>query len=113
MKWFWPILIILSALAAGLVNFVWPAMVGRPLIMLWFLSICPGLMLIRFFRLKELVMELTLAVALSFTIEAAILSIQIYSGHWSPPTALLLIIGICIVGTITQSILVSMRKISQ
>jgi uncharacterized membrane protein len=111
LKWFWPIVIILSALASGLVNFALPDLVGRPFIMLWFLCVCPGMMLIRFFRLKELVTELTLAVALSLTIDAAILTVQVYSGHWSPPEALMAVIGICIIGTITHSVLVSIDRI--
>ena len=102
MKWFWPLVIILSALAAGLTNFVFPDMVGRPIIVLWFLCVCPGMMLIRFFQLKEPVMEWTLAIALSLTIDAAIAGIQMYSGHWSPPVTLVIIIGICTIGVITK-----------
>ena len=107
MKWFWPLFIILSALAAGLVNFILPDLVGRPLIMLCFLCLCPGMMLIRFFHLKELVTEFTLAVALSLVIDATILTIQLYSGHWSPSTALIILISICIIGTATHSILIA------
>ena len=61
----WPAVILLSALAAGLVNFVIPGAVGRPIIVMWFLFVCPGMVLVRFFRLSEAVSEWTLAIALS------------------------------------------------
>jgi hypothetical protein len=102
LKWFWPVVIILSALAAGLVTFVFPDLVGRPFVLLWFLCICPGMMLIRFFQLKEPITEWTLALALSLAIDAAVVGIQMYSGNWSPPVTLLIIIGICITGVFVQ-----------
>ena len=66
----WPIILMLSALAAGLVNVVFTDIAGRPLIVFWFLFICPGMVLVRFLRLKEPVAEWTLAIALSFAIDA-------------------------------------------
>lgn len=110
MKVFWPVVIILSALAAGLVNFVFPDLVGRPIVLLWFLCVCPGMMLIRFFRLKEPVTEWTLAIALSLAIDAAVAGIQMYSGHWSPPITLVIIMGICITGVLTQIIQISLKR---
>lgn len=106
----WPMVILLSALAAGLVNFVFPNMVGRPLIVMWFLFVCPGMMLIRFFHLKEPVTEWTLAVALSFAIDGAIAGIQVYSGHWSPSAGLGIIMGICAIGALTQIIYISIKE---
>jgi hypothetical protein len=102
LKWFWPTIIILSTLAAGLVNFVLPDLAGRSIIVLWFLCVCPGMVLIRFFQLKEPVTEWTLSIALSLGIDAAVAGTQIYSGHWSPPITLAIIMGICIMGTLIQ-----------
>ena len=110
MKLLWPMVIIFSALAGGLVNFVFPDLPGRPIILLWFLCVCPGMMLIRFFDLKEPVTEWTLAIALSLAIDAAVAGIQMYSGHWSPPIALVIIIGICIIGVLIQIIQISLKR---
>jgi hypothetical protein len=107
MKRIWPIVIVLSALAAGLVNFVFPDLVVRPIIALWFLCVCPGMMIIRFFRLKEPITEWTLAIALSLVIDAAVAGIQMYSGNWSPPITLVIIMGICIVGAITETVFIA------
>lgn len=99
---FWPTVIILSALAAGLVNFLLPNAVGRPVIVMWFLFVCPGMMLIRFFQLKDPVAEWMLAIALSIAIDGAIAGIQMYSGHWSPSITLAIIMDISILGVIIQ-----------
>lgn len=111
MKWFWSVVIPLSVIATGLANFIFPNLVIRPFIMIWFLCVCPGMVFIRFFRLKEPAIEWTLAIALSFVIDAAVGSIQLYSGNWSPSTTLLIIMGICIVGVILQSLQIGFQKL--
>jgi hypothetical protein len=98
----WPIIIILSAAAAGLVNFVSTDIAIRPYIVFWFLVVCPGMVLVRFLRLKEPVVEWTLALALSFAIDALVVGIQLYAGRWSPTTTLGILIGICLGGAIMQ-----------
>jgi len=103
-------IIILSALAAGLVSFVFPDVIGRPIILAWFLFVCPGMMLIRFFQLKEPTIEWTLAIAMSLVIDVAITSIQMYSDNWSPPITLAIIITICIIGVFVQIIQISIRR---
>src|SRR5258708_38393220 len=110
LKLSWPGVIILSCLAASLVNFVFPDLVGRPVVVLWFLCVCPGMMLIHFFQGKEPVTEWTLAIALSLPIDAAVERNQLYSGHWSPPITLVIITGICIIGALTQIIQISLKR---
>ena len=102
MIWLWPIILILSAIAAGLVTFVLPAISVRPIIVIWFLFICPGMVLVRFLRLKEPVVEWTLALALSFSIDAIMAGIQLYAGRWSPTETLVILISLCIGGAIMQ-----------
>ncbi|MFL5654295.1 MAG: hypothetical protein ACJ8CB_08975, partial [Ktedonobacteraceae bacterium] len=80
LTWLWPTILILSAIAAGLVTFVLPDIVVRPVVVFWFLFVCPGMVVIRFLRLKELVVEWTLALALSFSIDAIIAGLQLYAG---------------------------------
>lgn len=109
MKLLWPMILILSALAAGLVSFVFPDIVGRPIVLTWFLFVCPGMTLIRFFQLKEPAIEWTLAIALSFVIDTAIASIQMYSGNWSPSITLAIIIAICLIGVFVR--IIQIRRI--
>jgi len=109
----WPAVIILSALVAGLVNFVIPGAAGQPIIVMWFLFVCPGMVLVRFFRLSEPVSEWTLAIALSLAIDAIVAGIQMYAGLWSPQATLAILIGFCLVGAIAQIAQLEMQKIKR
>jgi len=101
-NWLWPTIIIFSAVAAGLVYFVFTDTIVRPALVFWFLFVCPGMMVVRFLHLKELVVEWTIALALSFAIDALVAGIQLYAGKWSPTGTLsiLMILGLC--GAIVQ-----------
>lgn len=107
----WPMIILFSALAAGLVNFLFPNLIGRPIIVMWFLFICPGMMVIRFFQLKEPITEWTLAIALSIAIDGLVAGLQLYSGHWSPFATLGIIMAITSLGAIIQAIWVIIKQV--
>jgi hypothetical protein len=104
--WVWPTTIVLSAIAAGLVTFVFPGTMLRPALVMWFLFICPGMTVVRFFRLSETVIEWTLALALSFAIDAFIAGILLYAGWWSPARILSILIGFCLIGVMMQLVLI-------
>ena len=108
LKWLWPITILLSAIAVGLVTFVLPHLAVRPILVMWFLFVCPGMTVVRFFRLAEIVIEWVLAIALSFAIDAFIAGGMLYAGWWSPPRILSILIGFCLIGVCTQ--LIAMRS---
>lgn len=101
-NWLWPAIIILSTIATGLVTFVITDTTVRPFIVLWFLCVCPGMALVRFLRLKEPVVECTLAIALSFAVDAMVAGILLYAGRWSPTTTLGILMGISLGGAIMQ-----------
>jgi hypothetical protein len=102
LSWLWPLLIIFSALAAGFVTFVIPVTALRPVIVLWFLLICPGMALVRFMPPLASVVEWTLALALSFAIDSIVAGIQLYAGKWSPAATLLILIVISIAAALVQ-----------
>lgn len=104
--WVWPAAIVLSTIAAGLVTFVSPGTILRPALLMWFLFVCPGMTVVRFFRLSETVMEWTLAIALSFAIDAFIAGILLYAGWWSPPRILGTLIVFCDIGVLMQLVLI-------
>jgi hypothetical protein len=101
-SWLWPTIIILSAGAVSLVTFVIPASPMRPIVVMWFLFICPGIALVRLLRLNEPVVDWTLAIALSFTIDAIVAGIQLYAGRWSPTLTLEILIALSLAGVIMQ-----------
>lgn len=101
-SWLWPAIIILSAGATSFVTFVVPASPLRPIVVMWFLCVCPGIALVGLLRLNEPVVEWTLAVALSFAIDAMVGSIQLYAGRWSPTLTLEILIALSLAGMIMQ-----------
>jgi hypothetical protein len=111
-RWFWPIIILLSAIAAGVVAITLPGTVLCLVVMLWFLLLCPGLMVVRYLNLKEEVAVWTLALALSIAIDAIVASIALYAGAWSPPSILYTLITICVIGVIGQFILAQLGPIA-
>ena len=98
----WPTIFIFSAVAAGLVYFVFTDTLVRPAVIFWFLFVCPGMIVVRFLRLKEPIVEWTLALALSFAIDAIVAAIQLYAGKWSPTDTLTILIGLSLCGAIFQ-----------
>ena len=100
--WSWPTIIILSAVATYLVVFVIPGIVIRPIVVIGFLFICPGMMVVRFLQLNDSAVEWMLALALSFAIDALVASILLYAGRWSPTNTLGIVVSISLVGAIIQ-----------
>jgi hypothetical protein len=100
----WPIIIIASAIGAGL------TMVGniglpiRPIITFWFLLICPGMAFVRLLHIEERLTELTLAIALSIATDTIVAETMLYAGVWSPQWGLVVLIGISIAGVVLQII---------
>ena len=101
-KVLWPIIIVCSALAALMAMCVFPSLPERPLFIMWFLFICPGMALVRFFHVKELVVKLSLAVALSFSIDGIVVGIYLYAGHWSPLAMMLTLVVSSIVAVVIE-----------
>lgn len=98
----WPTLLLFSAMATWIVYALLPSMALRPLIVLWFLLVCPGMALVRFLRLREPIAEWTLAIAMSLVLDALVASVQLYAGRWSPPLSLNILIGLCVAGALVQ-----------
>jgi hypothetical protein len=108
--WLWPTILLLATLATWVIYTVWPAMMLFPLILLCFLSICPGMALVRFLYLQEPIAEWTLVVAVSLTLDALVASVQLYSGHWSPGLTMNILMWICIGGAFAQLLVAYLRE---
>jgi hypothetical protein len=104
--WGWPLCILLFTLAVTLIAFVFPDSGARPAVIMTFLFVIPGMAVVRFFRLEDIAIELMLAIALSFAIDAFTAGIILYAGQWSPKNILSFLIGFCFSGAVAQLALV-------
>jgi len=100
--WGWPLCILLFTLAVTLITFLFPGIGARPAVSMAFLFVIPGMTVVRFFRIKDIAIELMLAIALSFAIDAFTAGIILYAGQWSPKNILSFLIGFCFSGAIAQ-----------
>jgi hypothetical protein len=110
----WSLMIVLFAIAAGIFAFADTDAQVRPAVVLGFLLICPGMMLVRFIRLREPVLEWVLAPALSLAVDAIVAGILLYAGRWSPTSAFVVLLGLTVVGVLaheTFGFLTCRRKI--
>ena len=102
LTWVWPIIILLSTLAVALITFLFPTVGIRPVVIMCFLFLIPGITVVRFFRTGETAVEWMFAIALSFAIDAFVDGIILYARQWSPTHIMSFLIGFCFGGAIAQ-----------
>lgn len=100
--WAWPVIIVLSAIAAALAAVFMPGTLPCLLLDMWFLFICPGMMIVRFLRLNAPAAEWMLALAFSFAFDGLVAGVLIYSGVWTPARTLSIVIAFSVVGSVAQ-----------
>ena len=101
-RWVWPLVLVasaLGALAATVAN--WPSPI-RPVLVLWFLLVCPGMALVRLLWLEDAIAEWTLAVAVSLALEIIIAGTMLYAGLWVPPLILATLAAVSLAGALVQ-----------
>jgi hypothetical protein len=74
--------------AAGAVHFLPPGSPWRLAVVLWFLTCCPGMAVVRLLRLEQLALWV-LAVATSLALDLVVAAVMMYAGLWDPPSAVL------------------------
>ncbi|HEU5230187.1 MAG TPA: hypothetical protein VFU49_20370 [Ktedonobacteraceae bacterium] len=94
----WPLIVIISTYLVGLVTFIFPGATVRPLLEMWFLFVCPGIVVVRFLRLRSPAAEWSLIVALSLAVDGIVSGILLYAGKWSPFAILVILMMFCSVG---------------
>ena len=94
----WALVITLSAAVAGLFVFeevTWPV---RPIFVLWFLAICPGMAYIQLLKIKDIAYQLILAVMLSLMLDLLIAFVVLQAGFWSPKLIIAILIILTFIG---------------
>jgi uncharacterized membrane protein len=102
--WIWPAIILLSAIAAGMLTFGDSTSPARPFVALWFLCVCPGMAVAPLLQLKERFIEVTLAIALSFAINTIVALTMLYTALWSPKWGLAAVICLSLAGAALQMV---------
>ena len=100
----WPGGMIGAAILVGLVSFVLPAGPLRPLLVVPFLLVVPGMVLVRRLRLAEWWVELVLAVGLSIAVNTLLATAMVYAGVWSPKLLLAVLVWLSLVAGIEELI---------
>lgn len=103
--WLWPSVIIASALTVNVVVLGDVQSVIRPLLVFWFLLICPGMAFVRLLRIRPFASELTLGLTLSITLDTIVAAILLYAGVWSPAVGIAILGCLSTVGALGQIIL--------
>jgi len=101
-RWLYPALIMLAVIVVSLTTFSYPAIAIRPFLIMIFLLVCPGLTVVRFFQLHEVIIEWLLALAFSIAIDAFVAGILAYAGRWSPINIFIVLLSFCLLGAIIQ-----------
>jgi hypothetical protein len=89
--WFWPGLIVASAVAAVVVVLTGWDHPLRAILVLWFLCVIPGLAVLHPLELPDPVTGLALVVPLSLAIDALVAGALVYAGLWSPHLATMIV----------------------
>lgn len=100
----WTLILVLSAVATGLLALLTNDGPARVVVVFWFLLVCPGMTLVRFFHLGEPLLEWTLAIALSLAADTFVGGLLLYSGRWSPTGAVAILLALTIGGALIQEL---------
>ena len=95
---FWPGIILVTSILTGLAVFSGYLQPLRVTLVFAFMLVCPGMAYIRLLRLRDPLVELVLAVALSLALDTLVAMVLLYVGPWSPANGLLGLISISLIG---------------
>jgi len=98
----WPITIIISSIVAGIIAQSDPVGYLRPIVSFWFMLVCPGMALVGLLHLKDHLIELVLAIALSLSISTVLAEFMALSHLWSTLAGLRILIAISLAGAVLQ-----------
>jgi hypothetical protein len=98
----WPAVTLLLALLLAFVVAVDPSSPSRPIVVLVFLSVVPGASLVPLIGVRDLAVQATLVVPVSFAVVALSSAALFYSRWWSPPRELALVMVLSLAGLVPQ-----------
>jgi hypothetical protein len=103
-SFWWPLVIILTASAMTLAIWLDTDTPWRVAVTFVFVLLCPGMAFVRLFEIKEWLIELTLAVAVSIGLSTLVSEVMVLTTAWSPRWGGVVLIGISLIGVALQLI---------
>jgi competence ComEA-like helix-hairpin-helix protein len=92
----WPAVVAASAVLAVVVVLLGAWQPARAGVVAWFALAIPGGALVPLLRLRDVVAEVTLAIALSLALDVVVACTMLYSGVWSPPAGIVVLATVAI-----------------
>jgi hypothetical protein len=96
----WTVVLLFSCLLAWFVVFTALGGVAQLVVIVWFLGVCPGMMLARYLRLREPVVEWTLAISLSLVADVLAGGLALLLGKWSPSAIFSILVIMTVIGAL-------------
>jgi hypothetical membrane protein len=100
--WIWAATITLSAFLAGALVFNDAETFLRPVAVLWFLLVCPGMAFVGLLRLTDWITELWMGVAVSVALNTAVAMAMIYFRLWNTKGGVAALVIITLLGVFLQ-----------
>lgn len=100
----WLLIQLISANLIGLVIVSGVTGGMRPLIVFWFVLVCPGMAFVRLLDIDDMWVELSMGAVFSIVIDMIVASLLLYIGLWTTVGILSVLLGICLIGLTIQTV---------
>lgn len=70
----------------------------QPVLVLWFVLLCPGMAIVGLVRPSSLLFALTLSIAVSCALAVAVAQALLFAGAWSPVSGLIILAALTTIG---------------
>ena len=70
---------------------------ARHLLLLWFLTVCPGMAYVQALQVRNIIAEWLMAMALSFVLVSAVAMVMVFA-EWRPEQGLNVVAGLTLLG---------------
>ncbi|MCA1669152.1 MAG: hypothetical protein LC793_17500 [Thermomicrobia bacterium] len=98
----WPVVIGASAFALALVLLAESGLPLRPIVVIWFLAVCPGMAFVPLLAIRDWLTALTIGVGVSLALDALVAEAMVYTGYWSATWSLAALVAIACAGAAWQ-----------
>jgi hypothetical protein len=74
----------------------------QPVLVFWFVLVCPGMAVVGLIRPPSLLFALTLSIAVSCALAVVVAQALLFAGAWSPVTGLIILAALTTVGAVAE-----------